>query len=96
MLYLGAQVIWPVLFSVRRVVIAALMPVVATLLEKTLFIIEGLTHPAFDIYKTVPGSYFPTWVEFSSIMGALAILVLFFGLVVKVIPVIEVKGEEED
>src|SRR3989304_4955840 len=61
--YLGAQTIWPALFSVRRVVIAAIAPVLATLFEKTLFIVEGLENPAFDIYKALPGHYFPTWVE---------------------------------
>ncbi|MBI2287908.1 MAG: polysulfide reductase NrfD [Chloroflexi bacterium] len=95
-LYLGAQTIWPALFSVRRIVIAAIMPVLATLFEKTLFIVEGLAHPAFDIYKTVPGHYFPTWVEVSSITGAVAMLVLFFAIVAKVIPVIEVEGEREE
>ncbi|MBM2825848.1 MAG: putative anaerobic dehydrogenase rane anchor subunit [Dehalococcoidales bacterium] len=95
-LYLGAQTIWPVLFSVRRVVIVAIIPVLATLFEKTLFIVEGLQHPLFNIYKSVPGSYFPTWVELSSILGAVAMLVLFFTVVAKVIPVIEVEGEEED
>ncbi|MBI4282982.1 MAG: polysulfide reductase NrfD [Chloroflexi bacterium] len=95
-LYLGAQTIWPVLFSVRRVVIVAIIPVLATLFEKTLFIVEGLSHPLFDIYKGVPGSYFPTWVEVSSIAGAVAMLVLFFAVVAKVIPVIEVEGEKEE
>ena len=95
-LYLGAQTIWPVLFSVRRVVIVAIIPVLATLFEKTLFIVEGLQHPLFDIYKTVPGSYFPTWVEVSSIAGAVAMLVLFFAVVSKLIPIIEVEAEHEE
>ncbi|MBI4188172.1 MAG: polysulfide reductase NrfD [Chloroflexi bacterium] len=95
-LYLGAQTIWPALFSVRRVVVVAIIPVLATLFEKTLFIVEGLSNPLFDIYKSVPGSYFPTWVEFSSILGAVAMLVLFFSIVSKVVPVIEVEGEHEE
>ncbi len=94
-LYLGAQTIWPVLFSMRRVVTAAVMPVLATLFEKTLFVVEGLAHPEFDIYKGIPGSYIPTWVEVSSIVGSLAMLVLFFAAVSKVIPVIEAESEHE-
>jgi len=95
-LYLGAQTIWPALFSVRRVVIVAIIPVLATLFEKTLFIVEGLSHPLFDIYKTVPGSYSPTWVELSSIVGALAMLVLWFTVIAKVLPIIEIEEEKED
>ncbi|OGO37732.1 MAG: dehydrogenase [Chloroflexi bacterium RBG_16_57_8] len=95
-LYLGAQTIWSALFSVRRVVIASIAPVLATLFEKTLFIVEGLENPAFDIYKAVPGHYFPTWVEISSIFGAVAMLVLFFAIAAKVVPVIEVEAEHEE
>ena len=95
-LYLGAQTIWHVLFSVKRVVIVAIIPVLATLFEKTLFIVEGLMHPLFNIYRTVPGSYSPTWVELSSIAGAVAMLVLFFAVVSKLIPIIEVEAEHEE
>ncbi len=95
-LYLGAQTIWPALFSVKRVVAVAVMPVIGTLFEKTLFIVEGLSHPAFDIYKGVPGEYAPSWVEYSSILGAIAMLVLWFAIVSKVIPVIEVEEESEE
>ncbi|MBI2868697.1 MAG: polysulfide reductase NrfD [Chloroflexi bacterium] len=95
-LYLGAQTIWPALFSVKRTVIVAIAPVVSTLLEKTLFIFEGLAHPAFDIYKGVPGHYVPTWVEISAVPGAVAVLVLFFAVVVKVIPIVEVEAEHEE
>lgn len=95
-LYLGAQTIWPALFTVKRVVLVAVIPVVATLFEKTLFIVEGLSHPLFDIYKTVPGKYFPTWVEVSSILGGMAMLVLWFAVVSKIIPIIEVEAEHEE
>ena len=95
-LYLGAQTIWRKLFSVKWVVIVAIIPVLATLFEKTLFIVEGLQHPLFNIYRTVPGSYSPTWVELSSIAGAVAMLVLWFAVVSKLIPIIEVEAEHEE
>jgi molybdopterin-containing oxidoreductase family membrane subunit len=95
-LYLGAQTIWPALFRIERVVAAAILPVVLTLFEKTLFIAEGLSHPEFDFYKGVPGSYTPTWVEYSAILGAVAMLVLYFAIVSKVVPVIEAEGEHEE
>lgn len=96
LIYLGAQSIWHSLFTIRRVVAAAILPVVATLFEKTLFIVEGLTHPALDIYKGVPGTYIPTWVEYSSIIGSMAMLVFFFAIVSKVIPVVEAESEHRE
>ncbi|MDP3879288.1 MAG: NrfD/PsrC family molybdoenzyme membrane anchor subunit [Dehalococcoidales bacterium] len=95
-LYLGAQTIWPSLSGVKRIVAAAVLPVVATLFEKTLFIVEGLSHPDFDIYKGVPGHYIPTWVEYSSIIGSVAMLVIFFTIVSKAIPMIEAESEHEE
>lgn len=94
--YLGAQTIWPALFSLKRVVAVAVLPVVATLFEKTLFIYEGLAHPAFDIYKGVPGHYTPSWVEYSSILGAVGMLVLYFAIVSKVVPIIEAESEHKE
>ncbi|MBI2847570.1 MAG: polysulfide reductase NrfD, partial [Chloroflexi bacterium] len=95
-IYLGAQTIWPALFRLKLIVAIAFLPVVATLFEKTLFIFEGLAHPEFNIYKGVPGHYIPTWVEYSSIAGAVAMLVLFFAVVSKVIPVIEAEEEHRE
>ncbi len=95
-LYLGAQTIWHNLFSVKRVVVVAIIPVVATLFEKTIFIVEGLQHPIMDIYKSVPGSYDPSWVELSVIGGALGMIVLWFAVISKVIPVIEAEEEHEE
>lgn len=93
--YLGAQALFPSLFSLRRTVIFGLMPVVATLLEKILFIVEGLIWPAFGLYRAVPGSYWPSWIEVSSVIGAISLAVILFIVVAKVIPVVEVKAEEE-
>ncbi|MBI2849843.1 MAG: polysulfide reductase NrfD [Chloroflexi bacterium] len=94
-LYLGAQTIWPALFSMKRVVLVSIIPVVATLFEKTLFIVEGLANPLFDIYKAVPGHYIPTWVEISSIIGGVSMLALWFAVISKVLPIIEVEAEHE-
>jgi molybdopterin-containing oxidoreductase family membrane subunit len=93
--YLAVQMIFPSLFSVKRTVAAAALPVIATLLEKTLFVVEGLMYPVFNLYDGVPGTYFPTWVEFSSAIGAFSILTLFFLVMSRVIPLVEVEAHEE-
>ena len=96
MIYLGAQTIFPVIFSVGRTVAAGLAAVLAVLLEKTLFVVEGLAHPAFNLYPGVPGEYLPSWVELSSIIGVVSMMALFFAVIPKVIPVIEVTGEKKE
>jgi len=93
--YLAVQMIFPRYFNVERTVAAALLPVAATLLEKTLFVIEGLMHPVFRLYEGVPGHYTPSWVEISSAVGAFSILLLFFLLVSRIVPLIEVEVSEE-
>jgi Ni/Fe-hydrogenase subunit HybB-like protein len=93
--YLALQIIFPTLFNVKRTVAAAVLPVAATLLEKTLFVVEGLMYPFFNLYAAVPGRYFPTWVEFSSAIGAFSIVLLFFLLVSRVIPLVEVEAHKE-
>lgn len=93
--YLGAQVLFPRLFNVGRTVVAALMAVLAVLVEKMLFVVEGLMYPAFRLYQAVPGTYWLTWVEISSILFGISLLMIFFMVVAKVLPVIEVKTDEE-
>lgn len=93
--YLAVQMIFPSLFSVQRTVVAAALPVIATLFEKTLFVVEGLMYPVFNLYDGVPGRYSPTWVELSSAIGAFSILLLFFLAVSRIIPLVEVEAHEK-
>ena len=93
--YLGAQVLFPSLFRLSRTVIAGLMPVAATLLEKVLFVVEGTMYPEFGLYRAVPGSYWPSWIEVSAVIGAVSLATILFMVFAKVIPVVELKGEEE-
>ncbi|MEX2323064.1 MAG: NrfD/PsrC family molybdoenzyme membrane anchor subunit [Acidimicrobiia bacterium] len=90
----GAQALSPRLFSVGRTAAVAVLPVLAILIEKTLFVIEGLMHPAFTLYEGMPSTYTPSWVELSSVIGALAIVVLFFLGAAKALPLVEL-GEGE-
>ena len=94
LVYLSLQMLIPRLFSVERTVAVALLPVIGTLIEKTTFVLDGLRAPVFALYKGVPGGYSPSWVEISSVIGAVSLVVLFFLVVSKVLPMIEV-GEAE-
>jgi Ni/Fe-hydrogenase subunit HybB-like protein len=89
--YVALQMLFPSLFSVGRTVTVGVMAVVAVLVEKTLFVVEGLMHPVFDLYEGVPGTYTPSWVELSSIVGALSLVVAFFLVVSKAVPLVELE-----
>lgn len=90
LIYLSLQMLFPRLFSIERTVAVAFLPVLGTLIEKTMFILDGLRFPVFSLYEGVPGAYSPSWVELSTIVGAFSIVVLFFLVVSKVIPIVEV------
>lgn len=90
----GVQALAPRLFSVGRTAAVAALPVVAILIEKTLFVVEGPMHPGFRLYDGMPGTYSPSWVELSSIVGAVSIVVLFFLVAAKVLPLIEFEEAE--
>jgi Ni/Fe-hydrogenase subunit HybB-like protein len=90
----GVQMLAPRLFSVPRTAAVAVLPLAAIYIEKTLFVIEGLMYPAFRLYEGVPGTYVPSWIELSSIAGALGIVMLFFLAAGKAVPLIELEAVE--
>jgi Ni/Fe-hydrogenase subunit HybB-like protein len=92
--HVGFQLLAPHRFSVPRTAVVATFPLIAVLVEKYLFVVEGLMYPAFRLYEGVPGSYTPSWIELSSLIGAVSIVVLFFLVAVKVVPVIEIEESE--
>ncbi len=81
-------------FSERGMLVAAIAVVLGILVEKTLFTVEGLLYPATQLYENTPGNYFPTWIEMSSVLGTTGLIILFFLLVSKLIPIVELKSVE--
>jgi len=96
LLYIFASALKASLFSIPRIVAVSFAVLGGTLVEKTLFVVEGLQHAHFQLYDGVPGNYVPSPVELSSILGAVGIVVLFFLVVSKVIPVVELHAIQED
>ncbi|TYL39481.1 dehydrogenase [Natronococcus pandeyae] len=92
--YIFAQTIRPALFSKKRAVLAGVLVLTATLIEKVLFVVEGFFHPSFEIYGATPGTYFPSWIEIASIAGTIGMVTLFFLTVAKVVPVVELHAIE--
>jgi len=94
--YIFASALKASLFSIPRIVAVSFAVLAGTLVEKTLFVVEGLQHAHFALYDGVPGSYVPSPVELSSILGAVGIVVVFFLAVSKVIPVVELHAIQDD
>jgi Ni/Fe-hydrogenase subunit HybB-like protein len=96
LLYIFATVLKPSLFSIKAMVVMSIAVLAGTLIEKALFVVEGLQHAHFDLYEGVPGPYVPSIVELSTILGTVGIVALFFLVVSKVIPVVELHAIEDD
>jgi Ni/Fe-hydrogenase subunit HybB-like protein len=94
--YIFASTLRPSVFSIPIMVLMSLGILAGTLIEKTLFVVEGLQHAHFQLYNGVPGLYIPSVVELSAILGTLGIVALFFLVVSKVIPVVELHAIEDE
>ncbi len=92
--YIFAQTIRPSLFSKPRAILCGVAVLTATLLEKILFVVEGLLYPSFDIYGATPGTYWPSLIEVASVVGTIGMVTLFFLVIAKVFPVLELHAIE--
>ena len=93
--YIFASTIRPSLWTPLRAVAISVGILSATLLEKVLFLVEGLQYPGFGLYYAVPGVYFPSFVEMGAFIGTVSMIVLFFLVVSKMFPVIELHAVED-
>ncbi|AEH37886.1 NrfD/PsrC family molybdoenzyme membrane anchor subunit [Halopiger xanaduensis] len=92
--FIFLQGIRPALFSKKRALAAGFVVLTATFLEKLLFVVEGFLHPTFDIYANVPGTYFPSAIEWLSLAGTIGLVVLFFLSISRLVPVVELHAIE--
>ncbi|MCW8173757.1 dehydrogenase [Natrialba swarupiae] len=75
--YIFATTLRPSLFSKGRTIVASLLVLIATLVEKTYFVVAGLWYPTFSIYAATPGEYFPSLIELTSVLGTIGMVTLF-------------------
>ncbi|ARS88365.1 NrfD/PsrC family molybdoenzyme membrane anchor subunit [Natrarchaeobaculum aegyptiacum] len=92
--FIFATVLRPSLFTKARAIGAGVLVLIATLVEKTYFVLSGLWYPTFSIYEATPGDYFPSWIELSSILGTIGMVTLFFLVLAKLVPVVELHAIE--
>ncbi|WP_226041484.1 NrfD/PsrC family molybdoenzyme membrane anchor subunit [Natrinema sp. DC36] len=94
LVYIFLQGIRPALFSKKRALLASGIILAGTLTEKILFVVEGFLHPTFDIYANTPGTYFPSLIEWLSLVGTTALVALLFLNLSKLVPVVELHAVE--
>jgi molybdopterin-containing oxidoreductase family membrane subunit len=82
-------------FSVRGTVIAGVGVILGVLIDKTLFVVEGLIYASTRLYENVPGAYVPTPIEMASLLGTVSMIVLFFLGISKLVPIVELKAVKE-
>jgi molybdopterin-containing oxidoreductase family membrane subunit len=80
-------------WSVGVLVVASVAISTAAVAERYLTVIPSQTHGMMLPYE--PGSYFPTWVEFTVVAGLFAFGALLIGLFMKAFPIIPLNGVEE-
>lgn len=81
----GLLVVMPWTRNIRGIVAAALIVIVAMGVERYYLVVSALRVPQMP-YE--PSVYTPSWVEFSVVVGAFALVGLLLALFVKVFPVI--------
>jgi Ni/Fe-hydrogenase subunit HybB-like protein len=78
---------WPL-----GVMIVGVLINIGMYIERVLILVPPLSYPRLPFNW---GSYFPSWVEMTIIVGSLALAVLLYALAVKVVPVISIWEEKE-
>ncbi len=76
-------------FSPMGTVVASAFVLFAFWLKRFLIVVPSLTHPRLGLYPS--GVYFPTWVEYSLVIGTIAIALFLIFIFIKLFPIMEVK-----
>ena len=93
--YVFAQAVRESVFTPLRSLAVSLLALSATFAEKVLFVVEGLEYPFFSLYESVPGHYVPSITEMASVAGTIAMCTIFFLVILKLFPVIELHAVED-
>jgi molybdopterin-containing oxidoreductase family membrane subunit len=84
--------VFPRVFRIGTTVFASALVVAILWITRFLIVVPSLTRPYLPY---PPGSYTPTWVEWSLVMGTFAMVALLFMLFTKFFPVIPLSEMEK-
>ncbi|HET6701825.1 MAG TPA: NrfD/PsrC family molybdoenzyme membrane anchor subunit [Gemmatimonadaceae bacterium] len=83
----GLLILNPRTRTIRGIVAAAVLALVAMWIERYLIVVAGLRVP---LMPYLPADYFPSWVEWSILGGAFALFALIISVFAKLFPVISI------
>lgn len=92
--YLSVQTIYQRAFRLPWMVAASVVVLLALWLKRFIILVGSLLHPRLSLYPS--GDYSPTWVEYSMVIGTLAIAALLYMAFMKIYPIVELTEEEEE
>ena len=93
MAYLIVQAASARAFRLWGVLTVSIFIVIALWVKRILIVVPSLLYPRLPY---PPGSYSPTWVEWSIVAGTVAVASLFYMLFIKLFPVMELGGDSND
>ncbi len=78
--------------SIRWIIVASLLIVVFAWVKRYLIVVPTMLHPFLPIQDAPPAwaSYFPSWVEWSIILGSLAGFMLVYTAVSRLFPIVSI------
>jgi molybdopterin-containing oxidoreductase family membrane subunit len=80
--------------SLLLIVLSGLLVNVAAVAKRVLIVVPSQTHGTLLPYG--PGTYSPTWVEYSVVVGLVALGTLLYVLFMKIFPIIELPEAETE
>lgn len=83
----GLLILHPRTRTIRGIVVAAVLALLAMWVERYLIVVTGLRVP---LMPYAPADYFPSWVEWSILGGAFALFALIISVFAKLFPVISI------
>lgn len=84
------QGVRPKWFSLTRTVVASTLIIIAFWVKRFLIVVPSLLRPLLPFPE---GSYSPSWVEWSIIVGILALAVLLYIIFLKIFPILDLSEE---
>jgi molybdopterin-containing oxidoreductase family membrane subunit len=80
-------------YNIPMIVISGILVTIIAVLQRYLIVVPSLTKGALLPYEE--GSYSPTIIEYGVILGLIALGALMFLAFMKLVPIVELKKEEE-
>jgi molybdopterin-containing oxidoreductase family membrane subunit len=90
--YLFVQAVRPKVFHMGAVLLSAVLVILALWVKRFLIVVPSLLYPRLPY---VVGSYTPTWVEWSVVVGTIALATFLYLIFIKLFPIMELRRSSD-